>query len=107
MQSIQASAGTNVILWGVTLIAAGVAFVWVMLGGNAVEVRARAEAIAQLWPVVTPWVTGLTAKSGITSSQKREALRSASYLQAERLKTVRATMEATPPTAAGEGTGMT
>lgn len=106
IQSVQASGASNLILWGATLVGAAVAFGWVILGGDAVTVKARAEAIAQLWPVVAPWITGLTAKSAVTGSQKREALRTTSFLQAKRIEADATMRSASIKAGAATGSGV-
>jgi len=99
-RSIQASSAVNVIAWLGTGLMAVVGFIWVLRGDTPEGVQARATALATLWPVVTPWVTGLAVKSGITARQKKEVVRAASFVQ---VKQAEAAMRP-PLTMAGGGT---
>lgn len=108
-QSILASGALNLIAWIGTLLLGSSMIIWVMRGASVEMVNARASALSQLWPIVVPWLTALTAKSGITGSQKKEVVRSAAFLKSKQVEadaTVQtASMVARPPsTQSGEGT---
>ena len=110
LQAIVASSATNIILWLLSLIGGVALMLWVTTPDDPAISMARAQVLNEIWPLIAAWYTAITLKSGITATQKREALRSASYLQGERIKadtarTVVTGERTTPPMNSTGGSG--
>src|SRR5678816_864465 len=85
LQSIQTSAGINVVLWLLSSFGWIGLVVWCLWGGSAAEVKARVEAIEKLWPLILTWSGSLVLKSQVTGNQKREMIRTNATLRALKL----------------------